>query len=207
MSSNLKIIERSAAGKREARKLRHNGFVPGIIYGDNKEPMKVAIGGKELTAECYSLSFLGHVIDVKFGSSSEQIIPRSIDFDPVTDKPIHIDFQRISKNSKIKIHIPIEVENELKCPGIKKGGIVNFVVHQLECTCSPDSIPEKIVLDLSGKDIGESLLLESVVLPKGASAANPERDAVLATIVAARLTSDDAVASSSASENSEGTNS
>jgi large subunit ribosomal protein L25 len=201
MISDLKILERKASGKKEARKLRHEGFIPGIIYGDNKEPMKVAIGEKELASRCCSLAFLGHVIEVNFGSSVEKVLPKSIDLDPVTDRPIHVDFQRVSKNSRIKVNIPVEVANESKCPGIKKGGVVNLVVRQLECMCSPESIPEKIILDLSDKDIGDNFLLESIALPEGVFAINSKKDAVLATIVAVKTTED----TQTSAETSEGT--
>ena len=205
MTSNIKIFERTTSGKREVRKLRHEGFVPGIIYGDNKEPTKVSVGEKELLAECYTLAFFGHIIEVNLGKTKEKILPRAISFDPVTDKPLHIDFQRVSKDAKIKISVPVETINEEKCPGIKKGGIINFVVHQLECFCSPDNIPEKILLDLSGKEIGESFLLENTILPEGVFAVNAERDAVLATLVGAKVggDKDETSAESSSAENSE----
>ncbi|GHT89390.1 50S ribosomal protein L25 [Alphaproteobacteria bacterium] len=190
MASELRISERLGSGKREARRLRHNGFVPGIIYGTEKEPLKVAVGEKELLSECYSSAFMGHVINTKIGSCNEKILPRSVDFDPVTDRPVHVDFLRVSKDSKVKIHIPIEVINADKCAGLKKGGLVNFVVHQLECLCSPDAIPDKLVLDVARKEIGESFALDSLKLPAGVSAAHPERDAVIATLVGAKVSDD-----------------
>lgn len=198
MASNIKISERVVSGKREVRKLRHEGLVPGIIYGDNQEPTKVSVGEKELMAECYTLAFFNRIIDVTIGKKKDKVLPRSISFDPVTDRPLHIDFQRISKDAKIKISIPVETINEDKCPGLKKGGIINFVVHQLECLCSPENIPEKILLDLSGKEIGESFLLDNTNLPEGVVAANAERDAVLATIVGTKAGGDDEGTSSTA---------
>lgn len=198
MASNLIVTERSASGKKSARKLRHEGFVPGIIYGDNKEPVMVSVGEKELVAECYSLSFLGHVIEAKIGSHTEKFLPKEIEFDPVTDRPVHIDFLRVSKNSKVKVSIAIEFVNEDKSPGIKKGGIVNIVVHKLDCFCSPDSIPEKLVIDLSGKDIGDGFLLENMKLPEGVSPVNPERDSVIATIVGSKLMSEEETATPAA---------
>lgn len=187
MASNLIVTERTASGKKSARKLRHDGMIPGIIYGDNKEPVLVSVGEKELVADCYSLAFLGHVIEAKIGSTTEKFLPKEIEFDPVTDRPVHIDFLRISKNAKVKVSIAVEFINEDKSPGIKKGGLVNVVVHKLECFCSPDSIPEKLVIDLSGKDIGDGFLLESMQLPAGVTPVNPERDSVIATIVGAKM--------------------
>ena len=197
MTISLNIAIREGSGKKAARKLRHEGFIPGIVYGDDKEPVLISIGEKELLASCYSLAFLGHILDVKLGSVNEKILPREIVFHPVTDRPMHVDFQRISKNSKIKVHIAVEFENEDKSPGMKKGGVINFVVHQLECLCPSDSIPERIVLDLSGKEIGDNFTLDDVKLPKGVEPTNPERDHVLAAIAGARVAKADDTESSS----------
>lgn len=191
MASNLVVSARDVSGKRAIRKLRHEGFVPGVIYGDNKEPTLVSVREKELLAECYTLAFLGHVIEAKVGSKTEKFLPKEIEFDPVTDRPIHIDFLRVSKNSKVKVSIAVDFINEDKCPAIKKGGVINIVVHRLECLCSPDSIPEKLIVDLSGKDIGESFLLENLNLPNGITPVNSERDAVIATLVGSRIAADD----------------
>lgn len=202
MASNLIVTARDVSGKSAMRKLRHEGLVPGVIYGDNKEPILVSVGEKELLAECYTLAFLGHVIEAKIGSKNEKFLPKEIEFDPVTDRPIHVDFLRISKNSKVKISIAIEFVNEDKSPGLKKGGIINTVVHRLECFCSPESIPEKILIDLNGKDIGATFLLENMELPEGVSPVNAERDAVIATLVGSKLVKDD---SSATEEKTEGT--
>ncbi len=191
MASNLVVTERSAGGKKAARKLRHEGYVPGVIYGDEKAPVLVSVGEKELIAECYTSAFLGHVIETKIGAKLEKFLPKQIEFDPVTDRPVHIDFLRVSKNSKVKVSIAIEFVNEDKSPGIKKGGIVNVVVHKLECLCSPDAIPEKLTIDLSGKDIGDGFMLDKLDLPKGVTPVNAERDAVIATIVSSRMTEEE----------------
>lgn len=204
MASNIIVTERTSSGKKAARKLRHEGFVPGVIYGDDKAPVMVSVGEKELIAECYSLSFLGHVIEAKIGSKTEKFLPKEIEFDPVTDRPVHIDFLRVSKNSKVKVSIAIEFVNEDKSPGIKKGGIVNVVVHKLDCFCSPDAIPEKLSIDLSGKDIGDGFLLENMELPEGVSPVNPERDSVIATIVGSNVGADDETSSEGSAESTEG---
>lgn len=195
MASNLVVSERTATGKKAIRKLRQEGFVPGVIYGANKEPVLVSVQEKELLAECYTLAFLGHIIEAKIGSKTEKFLPKEIDFDPVTDRPVHIDFLRVSKNSKVKVSIAVEFINEDKCPGIKKGGVINIVVHRLECLCSPDSIPEKIIVDLTDKDLGESFLLENLDLPNDIVPVNRERDAVIATLVESRIFEEDTSAS------------
>ncbi|MDR3224648.1 MAG: 50S ribosomal protein L25/general stress protein Ctc [Holosporales bacterium] len=187
MATNLRIVERDGGGKKAAKKLRRDGFVPGIIYGANSEPAMVAIGEKELLVECYSSAFLSHVIEVKIGSNFEKFLPKSVVFHPVTNQPVHVDFQRVLKDSKVRIGVAIEFINEDKSPGLKKGGVVNIVVHKLECLCAPDSIPERLTVDMSGKEMGDSISLEEISLPQGVVAAHPERDSIIATIVGARV--------------------
>ncbi|MDR0630777.1 MAG: 50S ribosomal protein L25/general stress protein Ctc [Holosporales bacterium] len=186
MSSGLKISKRNCSGTKESKKLRYDCLVPGVIYGAKKEPILVSVGEKELKSECRSNAFFNRIIEVNIGSNVEKIIPKNVDFHPVSDNPIHIDFQRISKDSKIKLLIPIEFKNEDKAPGLKKGGIINVIVYKLECHCPFDSMPEKIILDLTDKEIGDSIILSEIKLPKGVTPANPERDSIIATIVGAR---------------------
>ncbi|MDR1365119.1 MAG: 50S ribosomal protein L25/general stress protein Ctc [Holosporales bacterium] len=191
MNAELKVVAREASGKREAKKTRYNGFVPGVIYGGNSAPRLVAVSAKELGIECGSSAFLGRVISAKIENETEQFLPKEVVFHPVTGNPVHVDFQRVSKDSKVKIGVVIEFANELKSPGIKRGGVINVVVHKLECLCSPMSIPASIVIDIAGKDIGDSLLLEDIELPNGVVAAHPERDSIIATIVGSRVSSAD----------------
>ena len=193
MATSLVVSERNSSGKTSTRKLRHEGYVPGVVYGDGKSPVLVSVGEKELVAECYSSAFLGHVIEANIGGKLEKFLPKQVEFDPVSDRPVHVDFLRISKNSKVKVSIAIEFVNEDKSPGIKKGGVVNVVVHKLECFCSPNAIPEKFTLDLTGKDIGDGFALDKLDLPEGVTPVNTERDAVIATIVSAKMVEEEPV--------------
>jgi large subunit ribosomal protein L25 len=186
MASSLRISKRCASGSRKSRKLRRDGLVPGVVYGCGGKPVLVEVGEKELSVECEAATFFGHVIEAELGAGIERFIPKDVDFHPVSGAPTHVDFQRVSRDSKIKVHVPVEFENEDRSPGLKKGGMINIVVHRLECNCSPYSIPERIVLDLSRKEIGDSFALIDVRLPDGVSPVNPERDSVIATIVNAR---------------------
>ncbi|MDR1488853.1 MAG: 50S ribosomal protein L25/general stress protein Ctc [Holosporales bacterium] len=190
MNTVLNIVPRTSGGKKLARKLRHDGFVPGIIYGADSIPISVSVGAKELSQLCYHSAFFNHIIQAKIGDKVEKILPRIIDFHPVTDEPIHVDFQRVTSDSKIKVSISVEFINEEKSPGMKKGGLLNIVVHQLECFCLASNIPEKIVIDLSGKDIGEGFELSGISFPDGVVPAHAERDAIIATIVGARTTTE-----------------
>ena len=188
---NFTVKNRNKSGAKEARKLRLQGLVPGIIYGDKKEPMMISISEKELCKECSTSSFFNSILNLNIDSNIEKVLPKEVVYHPVTGKVMHVDFMRVSKGSKIKIQIPVETINEDKAPGIKKGGIVNLVVHKLECYVDPDSIPEKIELDLTGKEIGESFLLDKIQLPNGVKPVNSERDAVLATIVISNVSASD----------------
>ena len=196
MENILNISARNETGKREVRKLRHTGFVPATIYGGQKAPQNVSVSQKALESVCYSSAFYNNIIECEIGSEKERILPRSVDFHPVTDKPIHVDFQRVSSDSKVRVHVAIEFINEDKSLGIKKGGVLNVVVHQLECICSADNIPGKISLDLSGKDIGDAFILDDIKLPVGVLAAHPERDHVIATLVGSRASISDEASSS-----------
>jgi large subunit ribosomal protein L25 len=186
MGSVLRIAKRGASGSRVSKKLRHEGLVPGVVYGCGEDPVLVEVGEKELKSECESAAFFSRVIEAALGNGTEMFLPKKVDFHPVSDRPIHIDFQRVSKDSKVKVQVPIEFENDDRSPGIKKGGVVNVVVHKLECNCSPYSIPERIVLDLTGKEIGDSFTLADIKLPDGVSPLHSDKDSVIATIVGAR---------------------
>lgn len=196
--NDLNISMRTPGGKKEARKLRHEGMIPGIVYGSGTDPVSVSIDTKALEQVCYSSAFFSRVIDINLSGKTEKVLPREVDYHPVTDRPIHVDFQRISKNSKIKVHVSIEFIDEDKSPGMKKGGVLNTVVHQLECLCPADNIPEKFVLSLAGKEIGDSFLLLDLNLSQGVEAAHPERDVVIATLVGSRTSSADAEVSAEA---------
>ncbi|MBQ9440848.1 MAG: 50S ribosomal protein L25/general stress protein Ctc [Alphaproteobacteria bacterium] len=203
MNLNFAVKNRDKSGARNARKLRLQGFVPGIVYGDNKDPLMISISEKELTKECSTSSFFNSVLTLNIDSKVERVLPKEVTYHPVTGRVIHVDFMRVSKGSKVKIQIPVETINEDKAPGIKKGGIINLVVYKLECYVDPDNIPEKIELDLTGKEIGESFLLDKIQLPSGVKPVNPERDSVLATIVISNVSaSEDKTQAASATESS-----
>jgi large subunit ribosomal protein L25 len=180
----LKAQERLSGGTGVARALRRQGMVPGIIYGDNKEPEMIAVDYKELDHECHTLAFFSRVITLNVGNKKQQVIAKDVQLDPVKDTPVHVDFQRVNKESKVHVSVPVVYINEDKAPGIKRGGTLNVIIHSLELVCLTQSIPEKLVVDLSGAEMGVSIHLESLKLPSGAKAAHADRDHVLVTIVA-----------------------
>lgn len=186
--------ERTGSGTGVARALRRQGMVPGVIYGDNKEPQMVAVDYKLLNQECHTLAFYSQVMTVSIGKAKQEVIAKDVQLHPVHDTPIHVDFQRINKDSKIHVSVPVSYINEEKAPGIKRGGTLNIIIHSLEIVCPPHSIPENLVVDLSGIEMGTSIPLDTLKLPTGAKAAHPDRDHILATIVAPSGAAEEAAA-------------
>ncbi len=180
----LQAQERLSGGTGVARALRRQGMVPGIIYGDNKQPEMIVVDYKILNQECHTLAFFSKVITLNVDNKKQQVIVKDVQLHPVKDIPIHVDFQRVNKDSKVHVSVPLIYINEDKAPGIKRGGALNIILHTLELVCPTQSIPEKLVVDLSGAEMGVSIHLESLQLPAGAKAAHADRDHVLATIVA-----------------------
>lgn len=194
---------RSECGTKKIKKLRKNGKVPGIIYGPDFQSQMITINEKELIKHSSVSSFFNTILTLNISKTKEKVLPKDISYDPVTGSILHIDFLHVNKGTKIKIQIPIETINEDKSPGIKKGGIVNLVVHKLECLVSPEEIPEKIELDLTGKEIGDNFLLDQINLPNGVKPVNASRDAVLATIVVSTIGKEESAISETTENQSE----
>lgn len=180
----LKAQAREGVGKGAARELRRQGLVPAVIYGDKKEPVTISLAYKDVYKAIYSGGFLSHTIDLDVDGTTHKVIPRDYQLDPVKDFPIHVDFLRIGKNSKINVQVPVHFENEEASPGIKRGGTLNIVHHTLDLTVSADNIPEAVIVDLTGLDIGDSIHISSIKLPQGAADHSHEDDLTIATIVA-----------------------
>ena len=183
-ATTLQAQKRTETGTGAARATRKAGFVPGIIYGDNKEPQMIAVDPKVLAKECQSSGFFSRVFDITLDGKTQQTVAKDVHLHPVTDEPMHVDFQRVNKDSKIHVSIPINFINEDKAPGIKRGGMLNIIFHTLEVICPVQSIPERLTVDLTGADSNHSILIAALNLPKGVVAAHPERDNTIATIVA-----------------------
>jgi large subunit ribosomal protein L25 len=171
----LKAQAREGVGKGAARELRRQGLVPAVIYGDKQTPVTIALAYKDIHKAIYAGGFLSHSIDLDVGGTTHRVIPRDYQLDPVKDFPVHVDFLRIGKNSKI---------NEEASPGLKRGGTLNIVHHTLDLTVSADSIPEEVTVDLTGLDIGDSVHISNIKLPAGAVDHSHEEDVTIATIVA-----------------------
>lgn len=186
MSKNrtqLAAEARAEAGKGAARAVRREGKIPAVIYGDNKEPALISLGEKELTKELRSRHFFTQLCEVEVGGQKHLVLPRDVQLNPVTDRPEHADFLRVSEKTTITVAVPLHVTNERAAPGIVKGGTVNIVHHELQVACPATDIPEGFTVDLTGLEIGSSVRIADLNLPKGVKSALDTNTTVI-TIVA-----------------------
>jgi large subunit ribosomal protein L25 len=152
-----------------------------VIYGDKKEPINISLDPKVLGRELGRGGFFGRLLDIKLGSVSHRTLPRDVQLHPVTDVPLHVDFVRVNASTRIHVRVPVVFDNQDKAPGIKRGGVVNIVSHDVEVICAADSIPDRLHVDLTGYDIGDNVHLSMLTLPDGVVAA-PGDDITLVTI-------------------------
>ena len=173
---------RDRAGKGPARESRRNGRVPAVIYGDKKEPTLISLDPKEIDRLIHKKTFYATLLDVDLKGTKHRVLPRDVQVDPVTDRPLHVDFQRIGKDTKVHVNVPIVIRNEAASPGLKRGGVLNLVRHEIEFICSPDAIPQAIEVDVTGLEIGGSIHINSVKLPENAKLVVKERDFTVVSI-------------------------
>ena len=160
---------RERAGKGASRELRRTGRVPAVIYGDKKDPISVHVEEKLLAKMLSTGHFMNSVIMVDAEGKSHRTLPKDVQFHPVTSRPIHVDFLRIGEHSKVHVNVPVRFADEEQSPGMKRGGVLNVVRHELELICDAAKIPEEINLSLAGLDIGDSVHISSVQLPEGST--------------------------------------
>ena len=175
---------RERAGKGASRALRREGRVPAVIYGDNKEPVAIHVEEKALIKLLMTGSFTNSTVELTVGKDTQVTLPKDVAFHPVTDRPIHVDFFRVAKGAKLDVSIPVHFINEEKSPGLKRGGVLNIVRHELELICDAANIPDDIKIDVTGFDVGDSIHISHVTLPAGSESAITDRDFTIATIVA-----------------------
>lgn len=173
---------RERAGKGAARATRREGRVPGVVYGDNKDPLLISVHPVELMKLAHKPGFFSHVFEVEANGSKHKVLARDLQFHPVTDQPLHVDFMRISRGATVTVEVEVVFENEDKCPGLKKGGVLNIVRHAVEMTCPTDAIPETLVADLTGLDFGDSIHISAIAVPEGCSTTITDRDFTIATV-------------------------
>jgi len=175
---------RERAGKGASRALRREGRIPAVIYGGKEEPTTIHLEEKELVRQLNMGHFMNSIVQIELGGDRVRTIPKDVALHPVTDRPTHVDFLRLSKDAKIEVQVPVVFINEEESPGLKKGGVLNVVRHELDLICKSDAIPDQIEIDVTGKEVGDSLHISEVTLPSGAESAITDRDFTIATLVA-----------------------
>ena len=181
---NLSAEARDRAGKGASRSLRREGRVPAVIYSNNEEPTMVHVEEKLLNKLLGTGHFFNSVVMVEVGGKSIRTLPKDVAFHPVSDRPLHADFLRVGEHTTVHVNVPVRFENEDASPGLKKGGVLNVVRHDIELVVDAAHIPDDVVVDLTGFEVGDSIHISAVKLPKGAKAAIDDRDFTIATIVA-----------------------
>ena len=194
---NVEVREQTGTGA--ARSVRRSGKVPGVLYGGSKEPVAIAVAANEFRKALYTGKLLGHLVTLKYGDETQPVIAKAVDMHPVTDEPWHFDLYRVDEHQQIKIAVPVHFTNHEASPGLKRGGTLNIVRHDVELSCPADAIPEELVMDLAGLEIGDTIRISSFKLPKGVQP-TVDRDFVIATVAG---TSAQAAADAAADEGSE----
>ena len=182
--NSLKATKRTTASSGQINKLRSDGFIPAILYGGEKNNINISLKKIHLKDIINTETFMSKVYDLDIDGSKEKVVPRDVSFDPMSDEPIHIDFMRIIKDSKLILEIPVKFINLDKSPGLKKGGVLNTVRRKIELKCPAENIPNEIVVDLNNTEIGTSIKISSVKLPPNVVPTIIDRDFVVATVVA-----------------------
>lgn len=175
---------RERAGKGASRALRREGRIPAVIYGGKEEATTIHVEEKELVRQLGTGHFMNSIVMIDVAGNSVRTLPKDVSFHPVTDRPTHVDFLRLSKDAKIEVNIPVVFVNEDDSPGLKKGGVLNVVRHDLELVCESDKIPDQIEIDVTGREVGDSIHISEVTLPAGSESAITDRDFTIATLVA-----------------------
>ncbi|MCD1636771.1 50S ribosomal protein L25/general stress protein Ctc [Martelella mediterranea] len=191
-NSVLTAEARERVGKGSARELRRNGMVPAVIYGDKQAPVSISLSRNEITKLIFAGGFMTTTFNVEVGKDKYMVLPKDYQLDPVRDFVMHVDFLRISEKSIVTVAVPVHFINDDTCPGIKKGGVLNIVRHEVEFHCPANAIPDSITVDLGSAQLGDSIHISSVDLPKNVTPVITDRDFTIATIAApAGLKSDE----------------
>jgi large subunit ribosomal protein L25 len=187
MAQNIEIkaTARPRAGKGAARAVRREGRIPAVIYGDKREPETIALDQKELWKLVLKGKFLSSVFQIDLDGKKHRVLPRDVQLDPVKDMPVHVDFQRVGSDGIVRVHVPVRFINEAASPGLKRGGVLNVVRHDVEIYCDADAIPEVFEFDLTGLEIGRSIHISATKMPEGVRPVISSRDFTVATIAGA----------------------
>jgi large subunit ribosomal protein L25 len=177
---NVEVRERAGSGA--SREVRRAGKVPGVLYGGKQGPVAIAIKQGDFRKALYTGKLLGHLVTLRYGKETQPVIAKDVQFHPVTDQPTHFDLYRVDEHQQVRISVPVHFRNQEASPGIKRGGTLNVNLHQLDLMVSADQIPEELVVDLTGMDIGDAIRAIDIKLPAGAELTMEELEATVASI-------------------------
>ena len=180
--TTISASERERVGKGSARAARRAGLVPAVIYGNKKDPVGITMQAREITKIVHQPGIFGRLLEIDVAGTKSTVLTRDIQFHPVSDVVMHLDFLRVSQSATVAVAVPVEFINEDKCPGIKIGGVLNVVRYEVELNCPATAIPEKITIDLDGVKIGDSIHISAIPLPEGVSPTITDRDFTVATL-------------------------
>lgn len=186
---NVEVRERTGTGG--ARDTRRAGLVPGVLYGGDKDPVAIAVKANEFRKALYTGKLLGHLVTLKYGKETQPVIAKAVDMHPVTDEPWHFDLYRVDEHQQIKIEVPVHFANQEEAPGLKRGGALTVALHTLTVSCPADQIPEEIVFDLTGLEIGATVRVADLKLPAGVTSVI-DAETVVASIAGAKAESEEA---------------
>jgi large subunit ribosomal protein L25 len=196
--TTLSAEPRPRAGKGGARATRRLGRVPGIIYGDAKEPVLISLEPRELSRVLGRRGFFATLVDLEVDGTVHRTLPREVQRHPATDAPLHIDFMRVGGHSRVTVNVPVVFVNPEASVGLRRGGILNIVRHGIELICPVDNIPDRLVVELDGLDIGDSIHISRVLIPEGCQPTIAERDFTIASIAASSAVREEAAAAAAA---------
>ncbi len=184
----LPVEVRERTGKGGAREARRQGFVPGVLYGGDRDPVTISLKHNELIKAINSGKLLSNMITIEHDGKKQGVFARDVQFDPVKDLPVHVDFQRVSAKDVITVEVTVNFTGEEEAEGIKRGGVLNIVRHAIEVNCPAGKIPDSIEIDISGMDIGDSVHISNVSLPDEVEPTITDRDFTIATMQGSRAT-------------------
>jgi len=194
---NVEVRERTGTGG--ARESRRQGLVPGVLYGGDKAPVPISVKANEFRKALHTGKLLGHLVTLQHGKETQSVIAKVVDMHPVTDEPVHFDLYRVDEHQTIKIGVAVHFQNQEESPGLKRGGTLNVVLHEVILSVPADEIPDEIVFDVTGLDIGDAIRVGDLKLPASAQAAH-DADTVVATIAGAAAQTSEEAAESEAAE-------
>jgi len=197
---SLNAEPRAGVGKGAARATRRSGRVPGVIYGDGKEPTPISLEPRELSRVINRSGFFATIVDVTVDGGVQRTLAREVQYHPVTDNALHVDFMRVAAGAQVTVSVPVHFVNQERAPGLRRGGILNVIRHSIDIVCSVDAIPARLTVDLEGLEIGDSVHIETVTMPAGVRPILASRDSTIASVAASSAVREEALAAATATQ-------